>query len=56
MEFVDQGTAVLVWQRPVYEGGRTDTTYYIRCAQCGGSVHYTPAQVRAARQRTDEIV
>ncbi|XP_043192230.1 ephrin type-B receptor 1-B-like isoform X3 [Amphibalanus amphitrite] len=44
VEFVDQGTAVLVWQRPMYEGGRTDTTYYIRCAQCGGSVHYTPAQ------------
>ncbi|XP_037075029.1 ephrin type-B receptor 1-B-like isoform X2 [Pollicipes pollicipes] len=43
-QFVDQSTAVLVWQRPLYEGGRTDTTYYVQCSQCGSSVTYSPAQ------------
>ncbi|XP_043228941.1 ephrin type-B receptor 1-B-like [Amphibalanus amphitrite] len=44
-EFVDQNSAVLVWSAPELNGGRPgDTSYSVKCRQCGADVTFSPAQ------------
>ena len=44
INFLDQSTVILTWNKPKFLGGRNDTVYRISCDYCPSSTNYVPSQ------------